>query len=404
VNPEIEEIAGRSIALVPDILVTDVSAVAQIGVDPDLQHSAPLRSLVSSNLVRGGRGLLISDAAERLTSATSRSDDAGGLQSFTELVDTVFVSDAAARLHRAAQLLEMGITGDLSALESDDGAPVQAIGGKLSDAEMRILLPYLLRREDITADPAYWAHVGSLMNLDLLEGMAEDLEGIDLTPLVVPNMLRWSATRASAAFYGGIDDRVLRGLADFGPAAVPDDSAPTDLSAAVEMEVAAGTEDADPYRWHLHARMLSLVVGEWRIHITPEGRRLRGRQQSSKPARWDSIAERLRRFHLAGVLLNGIQRRVRVSSERDIDVYQDVRTIRESIPDEFQVPEITLRYDRQEIVAEIHVDFTKMLAIADAPVPVGELATIAVELLTQGNPPGEDQIDRTVLPQTPGRI
>lgn len=406
VNPRIEEIAERSIALVPDILVTDVSAVAQIGVDPGQQHNAPLRSLVRSNLVRGGRGLLVSETAERLTSATRHSGDASDLQSFTELVDDVFVSDAAARLHRAAQLLEMGITGDLAVLESDDGEPAQAIGGKLSDAEMRILLPYLLRRRDITADPTYWAHVGSLMNLDLLEAMSEDLEGIDLTPLVVPNMLRWSAMRASATFYGEAIELPpypgLRELTGVSPASASADAPLTDLDSSTGD--AAIALDADPYRWHLHARMLSLVVGEWRIHITPQGRRLRGRLHGSAPARWEFIAERLRAFHLVGVLLNGIQRRVRVSSERDIDVYQDVYTIRESIKDQFQVPEVTVRYDRQEVAADIHVDFTQMLAVADVPVPVGELAAIAVELLTQHNPPDDGQIDRTVLPQMPSGI
>ena len=37
-------------------------------------------------------------------------------------------------------------------------------------------------------------------------------------------------------------------------------------------------------------------------------------------------------------------------------------------------------------------------------VPVAELAAIAVELLTQGNPLDEALIDRSVLPQMPGGV
>ena len=212
--------------------------------------------------------------------------------------------------------------------------------------------------------------------------MAEDLEGLDLTPLVVPNLRHWSAMRASAAFYSDV------------VASPP----------SVMIEGAVGGVEFDPYRWHLDARMLSLVVGNWRIHVTPEGRRLRGRPHGSAPAQWDAIAWKAPAFHLVGVLLNGIQRRVRVSSERDIDVYQDVRTIRESIKDQFQIPEVTIRYDAQEVAGEILVDFTRMLAVADVAVPLAELAAIAVELLTQGNPLDEALIDRSVLPQMPGGI
>ena len=72
--------------------------------------------------------------------------------------------------------------------------------------------------------------------------MAEDLEGLDLTPLVVPNLRYWSAMRASAAFYGDV------------VASPP----------SVMIEGAVGGVEFDPYRWHLDARMLSLVVGNWR--------------------------------------------------------------------------------------------------------------------------------------------
>jgi hypothetical protein len=61
------------------------------------------------------------------------------------------------------------------------------------------------------------------------------------------------------------------------------------------------------------------------------------------------------------------------------------------------VPEVTVRYDGYEVSVEVHVDFTRMLAVARAAIPASELVAIAVELLTQGSPVDETFIDRSIL-------
>lgn len=400
-NSNAERVVSRRIEQSPDVLVTDVNAVADIAVDSGSRQTSPLHSLVRSNLVRGGRGLIVSRTAKKITSSIKQlSDNIRELQEFTNIVGDVFTSDAAIRLRRAAQLLEMGITGNLSQLQSDTGEPAKAISGRLSSAEMRVLLPYLLKHEGITSDPAYWAHIGSMLTLELLEGMAEDLSDADLTPLVVPNLSRWTASRATASLYSDSPDEVRLKQIDHAtlshaPEVEVSDQTGRSPDELTELAANAERDDIDPLGWHFHARMLSIVVGNWRFHVTPNGRRLRGRDQSA-PARWDEISKKLRRFKLAGVELNGLQRRVHISSELDLDVYRDVLTIRNSIDDDFQVPEVIIRPSDPENSGEITVSFTKMLATASTAVPASELVAIVIALLTGSAPVPDEEIRMSV--------
>lgn len=352
-DPLAEESAVRHIANAPDVLLTDVNSIAQIALETDSRELGPLHSLVKSNLVRGGRGLIFSGEADRINSAIDYSSgDISELREFERIVGSLFLSDASARLKRAARLLAVGVTGNLSLLRENDVRVASAKEGKLSGAEVSALLPYLLGRTGITEDPAYWSHLGSILTLDLLEEMAYDLAGLDLTPLVVPNLANWQATRASVSPDSEVYD--------------------------------ADTGILSPYRWHFDAKMLSIVAGEWRIHVTSNARRLRA-QDRAAPVLWDEISEQLRGFQLSGVLLSGIQRQVHVSSGTDADVYNDVQAIRQSMEDDFQVPQVTIRVHGQDSDAEVTVNFPAMLASADGAVSAAELVEIARGLLVRGN-------------------
>jgi hypothetical protein len=350
-DPLAEESATRHIANAPDVLLTDVNSVAQIALETESRELSPLHSLVRSNLFRGGRGMIFSSEADRISSAIDYSSgDISELREFERIVGSLFLSDAAARLQRAARLLAVGVTGDLSLLRENDGRVASAKDGKLSGAEVSALLPYLLGRTGITEDPAYWSHFGSMLTLDLLEEMARDLAGLDLTPLVVPNLASWQATRVSVSPASDVYDHD------------------------------AGI--ISPYRWHFDAKMLSIIVGQWRIHVTPNGRRLRA-QDRAAPISWDEISEQLRGFQLSGVLLSGIQRQVHVSSETDTDVYNDVQAIRQSVEDDFQVPQVTIRVHGEGSDSEVTVNFPAMLASADKAVSAAELVEIARGLLVR---------------------
>jgi hypothetical protein len=352
-DPLAEESAVRHIANAPDVLLTDVNSIAQIAAEIDSRELSPLHSLVRSNLVRGGRGLIFSSEADRINSAIDYSSgDINELREFERIVDSLFLSDAAARLQRAARLLTVGVTGNLSLLRENDVRVASARDGKLSGAEVSALLPYLLGRTGITDDPAYWSYLGSILTLDLLEEMAHDLADLDLTPLVVPNLANWQAMKASVSL----------GSETYAPDA----------------------RIISPYRWHFDAKMLSIVVGEWRIHVTPNGRRLRA-QNRAAPVSWDEISEQLRGFQLSGVLLSGIQRQVHVSSDTDTDVYNDVQAIRQSVEDDFQVPQVTIRVHGEGSDTDVTVNFPAMLASANRAVSAAGLVKIVRGLLIREN-------------------
>ncbi len=249
--------------------------------------------------MRGGRGLFLSESADvaALTGAAEDSpDEIASLISFNTVVRNLFVEDAAARLIRAGQMLRIGITGDTSELSPDPDELTELVTGRLSEAELIVVLPYLLSRSDVTDDPRYWAYVGEMISLKRLEEMADRLVGLDLTRLVTPNLSRWSAARASAGF--NVD--------------------PTEPDSSPALP-----------GWRIHARMLAQVTGAWIIHVTSDRRKLTGRKDTA-PAHWNDLAEPLSRFALNAVNLQGLIRRVRVEAERSDDVYRDVNTISEA--------------------------------------------------------------------------
>ncbi|MFF5182263.1 hypothetical protein ACFY30_00530 [Streptomyces sp. NPDC000345] len=363
VREEIDENSG--------LLVTDITAIEQFSsggarptalwhddVDPTpARVRFPLLALVRANVIRGGRGLLTTSTTQGLRRAATQDpetrDEISNLDEFTHVVGRLFRGEAAVRLERAAQLMKIGITGDTSplilpAVQLAD-AERQVVDGRLSEAELRVVLPYLLGRSDVTADPLYWAHIGSMLSLESLEAIADDLVGVDLTRLVEPNLGRWLATRAALGFN------------------VQEDS---------------GSSSAP--RWEIRARMLNMIAGHYRIMLTADGRRIKGREES-RPARWDRIRDQLNEFHLSGVTLQGLNRRVRVTGERDADVYRDVQSITANIHDSFHVPMVELRSRKESPI--ITADFTRMVATAKNPVLARELIRVVTDVLARGSDP-----------------
>jgi len=342
----VEEAARRDVGVhAPDVLVTGVSALDAFTSAPAVD--APLQALVRPNLVRGGRGVISGDTAASLhTPLTGTVDDVARLEAFSVLVRDLFVPAAATRLERAAQILEVGLTGDVAGLAAtlDDDPAEQLLRGRLSDAEVDVLLPYLLGRADVTQAPAFWAHVGAMLDLARLEDMGDALRGLDLTPLFAANVDTWTANRATL---------VLN--AEDGGA-------------------------AESGQWRLVGRTIATVQGPWRVHVTANGQRLRGRDDSLA-ARWDELAPVLRDRPVTAVALHGVQRRVNVTADQAADVLGDVTTIRESIPDEFFVPSVTVRSSDEEDASRVELDFKKMLATASAPTPISALVDVTVTVL-----------------------
>lgn len=272
-----------------------------------------------------------------------------GLRSFSETVQYIFNEPAAARLERAAQLMEIGLTGNLSLInevETDEEALESLVRGRLSQGELKVLLPYLLSHPGITGNPRFWIHVGSMISLEALEEIALDIQGIDLTRLVAPNADKWLATRSALSY---------------------------NITGA-EMSSALNP------RWEFRSRLLNLILGEFRVMVSVDRRRIKGRDDSP-PARWDELSRNLAEFRLAAVTLDGLNRRVKVTGERDADVYRDVRTITESIQDEFHVPEVEVAVSELEGVPRVVADFRSMMATANNPTSLASLVSVATKIL-----------------------
>lgn len=354
----------------PRLLLTNVPALDDIVDESDTgrissnyRPALPLIGLFRSNIMRGGRGLLASDTAtrirEQIRSSADTNDELRNIDTFAAIVDNLFLSDSAARLTRASQLLRMGLSGEISLLDdpgfNDD--PDDYVGtvirGRLSDAELQVLVPYLLRRPDVTTDPAFWAHIGSMMSLERLESMWAHFSNLDLTPLAKANLDSWTARRAAVSINAD----------------------------AIDSDWGMGDES-----WHIHARMLCLVIGGWRLHLSLDGRKTRGRSNENPPARWADIQSALSEYPISSVTLQGIARKLGISAENSTDVYNDIATITGAVADNYYVPSLVMRSSDMDDAPAVEVDFRKMIATADAPVAVRNLGRLALKVLGYRNP------------------
>ncbi|WP_159072346.1 hypothetical protein [Streptomyces sp. CMB-StM0423] len=351
-----------------EVLVTDVPALDEIRssgtvstpeelddvTEPYPRGGSPLLNLVRTSVMRGGRGLLTTETAHELRGQArrrTRETEISELRQFGETVRNLFRGETATRLERAAQLMQMGLTGDVSLIEQAqivDPSEEELIRGRLSESELRVMLPYLLRRDDVTSNPRYWRHLGSMVTLELLESISSDLHGIDLTRLVEPNKDSWLALRAALSYNVEPDQEGV------------------------------GTGYVE--RWEIRARMLNLIMGQYRVMVTADRRRIRTREDNP-PARWADIEERLQPFHLTGVTLDGLVRRVQVTGENQADVYRDVQSITASIRDDFHVPKVEIAASDHEGAPRISADFSTWAATADNGVSVGKLTEIATKVL-----------------------
>lgn len=363
------EIVRRDVEASPRLLLTEVPALEEaIAVREGVgDRRSPLLDLVKPNIVRGARGLLDASTVQEIAaSATPTESDAPGdaaatLERFSTIVGTVFAEDAALRLRRSADILRIGLSENADDLLAMDPNADNLLQGRLSSAELITLLPYLLSRSDVTRSPVFWAQVGSMMDLGRLEEMAPHLEGLDLGPLVTPNLDSWKGGRAYLA-------------------AVAEDEA-----------LAVGSDEAG---WRIRSGMLCLALSNWRVSLAMDGRKLRGRPDSPS-ARWLDLAGGLTGFDLARVTLQGASRTVEIGAEDNGDVGEDVLTISTSMRDDFFVPTAqVIDRDAEEGDGAITADFPTMLAIAKKLSSLRSLSRTALRLLGYRYPPDPSEFSR----------
>lgn len=368
----------------PRVLLTDMASVATL-VDPpsaprrdgsSASPVAPLLQLVQTNFIRGGKGLVTTEEIERLTAGSLPQDQMNlnqeELARFQATASELFVEDAALRLRRAAEILRRGT---LSSEELGAEAP---LGGTLSDLELRVLVPYLLTNR-LNPSIDYWRSVGRMMTLEMLEDLWSDLTGVDVSPLVAPNLAIWQAKRSQLVFNSEYEQKT----------GAPD---------AVATEGRPSSSEAGP--WRMHTRTLTCDAGPWRVFFSTDSRRLKGREDDGVPARWDEVSGALTAYRVRSVDLRGISRRIAVRAEESSNVLADVEHIRRTIDDSFHVTELTVQASPLEDAPSVELAMSQMTATAlRGTESIANLLAVSLQVLGYRRPVPFDHLvprDETV--------
>ncbi|WP_432561483.1 hypothetical protein [Kineococcus sp. SYSU DK003] len=336
----------------PQTLVTDVAAVDVLV--EESSDASPLGALVRSNFVRGARGHI--DKARASELVNTGSPDL--VTDRSSLIRDSFSADAALRITRTARLIDRalgqeGSVGDLA------GEP---ISGRLSLAELRSLLPWLLSQPRAVENRGFWRELGGLMDFSDLERMRNDLGALDVTPLIRANSDVWLAKWA----YLGL--------------AVP---------------TTEQIERAQPL-WSFAGGRLGVDIGDERLHLASNGTGL-GSRPSSSAARWEDVAGQLESFRLSGVTLQGIRRSVAIEAGQTDDIRRDVDEVTTSLDDQYHLTRVRVSIppatDGHE-AAEIEVDFGGQVAKSTGGASIQSIFSVVGKILKFRDPIPEELIRR----------
>lgn len=321
-------------------LLTDTSALAEFVEQDD----APLTDVLRSNVARGAKGLLDYSAAQEITDtvATDWGDTAESRQEYLQLltaVDRHFSPDAAIRLRRTAQVLWMGLTGDLSPLDGDDGLAL----GQLSDVELRSLVPYLLENHDSESSFGLWRHIGTMFTLDRLFSISDSLADIDVTPLIANNTDRFVAKRARSYPETG----TLNEQGELG--------------------------------WRVGLKKLALNTEHGRVDFASDGRRIRPESGSPLPS-WSQVSERLPAATMTAVSLQGVAREWSVRTKDGESVRSNCELLHENAEETLFVPSLDIEVlsSGEGGAVRIHLDFENDVIDSGQGADLGTLAGVAL--------------------------
>lgn len=317
-------------------LLTDPLAFDEISGTSSKQN--PLTTVISQNFLGGARGLIDEPVAEKLT----RNDSTEGTTS--ALLREKFSEAAVLRMERTAQIVRMTLSTDREAEVTLD-----ELSGKLSTSELRTLLPWVLKHGD-AANTDFWGKLGRLFTFEQLEEVADEVDGLELTPLLRANKEIWTVRRAIVGSYVDADNDLLEPTARFSKG------------------------------------VLEIAMRDTAVRFSYDGRKLRGRPGSSSVA-WDYLKPRLKGMKLQSVSLQGIDRSFQVGAVRSDDIMGDVDKMASSVEDTYFVNDLSVlipgpeQSDAPRELEIVAADLGSGLLSADTPVAVGGLVDMAIGLL-----------------------
>lgn len=324
-----------------DLLMTDSSSVATMA-PPAAMRSGDYNfsRLLGDNFLSGGRGYVGEVEASLLQAAAHLEDGQNGFDEFSLAVDQFFMEDAATRLKRSTSLVRSVVSGDIDGL---------SLSGKFTQAELRTVLPLLLENSLARTTPRVWTELGAVMTLADLFDIANDLEELDVSPLLNANLGTWVAKRS----------QVVMSMAE--DSSLPDDTART--------------------AWSLWRGLLALDIGNWRILFADDARKLKGRSSRGKIPQWQDIVPILHGFRIGSVQLEGLARRVSISAQDTADINRDISTVANALEETFFVPRMTLLNVKDDVEVSSVVEFSEMLITSTPSDTLANLAKAATNLL-----------------------
>ena len=326
-------------------LITDPSAVDLIA-ETSRADASPMAALVRANFARGARGLVDAPKASQLvelSDSPARSDLTHA--PLPDFVRENFLEDAAREMNRTAQLMELALGNKLT------DTP-ELLDSPLSPAEIRHLVPWILRNARIAETDFLWKQLGTMMTFADLEAIKGELVGVNLDPLIRANSDTWRAKRA----YVGL--------------AVRDHEDP---------DLVSNTH------WSVIGSSIGRNVKEERLHLADSARTLRGRSTQSSVL-WTDLAEPARDFRLSRVELRGVTRSVAVNAEQSVDVREDVERVSRSFDETFFVSEVGVRLESEDPDTdgvEARVLLGDSLVVSDAGASLSDLAGVALRLVSR---------------------
>ena len=283
------------------MLATEISVTAQIAT---VEERSELSTLVRTSLIRTANGVLGGSEAAGLQSIDSE-DSSSALDAFKGTIESLFPGIPGEKLRRVAHLLET-----LSSSQPDAAALESLISTPLAEAELSIVLPFLLRQADSLVDSPVWRGIGSGLSLKTIESLAPSLTGFNLNPLIGPIVGSLRGAR-SALFVN------------------PD-------------EITDEEKDEREVNWLMRGGRLSANLHRWSFWVATDSRKIKGRDDGPD-ARWDELSELLTKFDVLQVDLHGLSRRLSVANADPSSVREDVASIRSSIDDDFHVTSLRVR-------------------------------------------------------------
>lgn len=334
------------------VLVTTVPALndlAPITITPD-----PVLGLVRSSIVRSAKGAIVESDMKKLVLPRDRQIEPQELAAFSKTISSVFTDDAVLRINRVFDIVEQ-------ALAEQPSAEAMLLSGRLTDSEIRELVPYLLSLEGVTRDRDFWIAVARLIDLTEIERMWNQFADLDLTPLASAASGLWHARRVLMSMRAEVID-----VEDF---------------------------DRTP-RWSVAGNLLSAEVGNWRLTFANNATKVKTAKRDFSPARWDDLLPSLTPYTVTAVDLRGVTTRSKYGAQDStVDMKQRIAAFIEGADDSFHLPAVTIATGAGDEASEITADFTEMMLDARPDADLATLARTALKILGYRYPTNDADVD-----------